>query len=119
MQQCPVCKKKKRNTWYSRHHNSYACLACIKAAERASANKTLPGEMLMAPGSKWRHYKGGMYKLLGCCRLEKQGEVGEPHCVYVKWNEDGGDYGEWWCRPLSQWHEEVAPGVRRFTQCEV
>ncbi len=68
----------------------------------------------MTPGSKWKHYKGHEYKLLACCRLES---TGEPHCVYKRWG-DGSDYGEWWCRPLSEWHEEVAPGVKRFTLVE-
>lgn len=67
----------------------------------------------MTPGSKWHHYKGNEYQLLGCCRLEA---TKEPHVVYKRW--DGTEFGEWWCRPLSEWHQEVAPGVRRFTEVQ-
>ncbi len=74
----------------------------------------------MTPGSKWRHYKGGIYKLLGCCRLEA---TLVPHVVYKLW-EDGDDHGVWWSRPLSEWDEEVETmpskdginRVRRFTE---
>ncbi len=74
----------------------------------------------MTPGSKWRHYKGGFYKLLGCCRLEA---TGEPCAVYKEWG-DGDDHGPWWCRPLAEWNEMVPVGtatnepvkVRRFTE---
>ncbi len=66
----------------------------------------------MTPGSKWRHHEGHDFKLLGCCLMES---TLEPHVVYKRW-EDGSDYGPWWCRPLSEWSQEVAPGVKRFTE---
>ncbi len=74
----------------------------------------------MTPGSKWQHYKGGFYKLLGCCRLEA---TLVPHVVYKRW-EDGSDLGEWWCRPLTEWSEKVhvltatdeEKPVQRFTE---
>ena len=64
----------------------------------------------MEPGSKWRHYKGNVYALVALCRLEA---TKEPHVVYVR--AETYPYGEYWCRPLSEWSEEVAEGTRRFT----
>ncbi len=66
----------------------------------------------MTPGSKWKHYRGHDFKLIGCCQLK---DSLEPHVVYKLW-EDGSDYGPWLCRPLSEWDQEVAPGVKRFTE---
>ena len=72
----------------------------------------------MTPGSKWRHFKGGLYKLLGGCRLEA---TGEPHVVYKAW-EDGDDFGAWWVRPLADWNWVIVQGdgstVKRFTEVE-
>ena len=65
----------------------------------------------MEPGSLWRHYKGGLYRLVVCGRLEA---TKEPHVVYV--SAETFPYGEHWIRPLTEWGQEVAPGVRRFTQ---
>jgi hypothetical protein len=65
----------------------------------------------MTIGSQWRHHEGGVYALVACCRLEA---TGEPHVIYVL----ASTYpdGEFWCRPLREWSEEVAPGVKRFTR---
>lgn len=64
----------------------------------------------MTPGSKWRHWKGGVYRLVACCRLEA---TKEPHVIYVL-DSAAYPYGEYWCRPLAEWTQEVAPGKRRF-----
>lgn len=79
----------------------------------------------MRPGSVWRHYKGNEYVLICCCRLEA---TQEPHVVYKRAANqrsltdpqplhptEGDVYGEYWCRPLAVWNEEVTPGQRRFT----
>ena len=66
-------------------------------------------------GSKWRHYKGTLYAIVCCCRYEN---TEEPCVVYVQVNPDEPDalLGQYWCRPISQWEEEVQPGVKRFTK---
>lgn len=66
----------------------------------------------MEPLTLWRHYKGNIYILIALSRLEA---TLEPHVVYKKGE---GIYGEYWVRPLSEWHQEVSPGVRRFTKVE-
>ena len=62
------------------------------------------------PG-RYRHFKGGEYRLLF---LARHSETGEPMVVYRAL------YGEqWiWVRPASMWNETVERGgerVRRFT----
>ncbi len=69
----------------------------------------------MTPGSKWRHFEGNEYMLLGCCRLDA---TMEPHVVYKLWDGTGTNYGAWWCRPLVEWDQEVAPGVKRFVEVQ-
>lgn len=65
----------------------------------------------MRPGSHWEHYKGGVYAIVAMCRLES---TLEPHVIYVLASTYPN--GSYWCRPLSEWNQEVSPGVRRFTE---
>lgn len=62
------------------------------------------------PG-RWRHFKGGMYEVLGTAR---HSETGEELVVYrVLYGE-----GRLWVRPLSMWNETVERDgkiTRRFT----
>ena len=62
------------------------------------------------PG-RYRHFKGGEYRLLF---LARHSETGEPMVVYrALYGEQGI-----WVRPASMWNETVERGgerVRRFT----
>lgn len=66
--------------------------------------------MGLSSDSLWRHYKGNVYKVVGCCLREADGV---PHVVYLC-------DGMAWCRPLREWREEVDDGkggrVERFTR---
>lgn len=52
------------------------------------------------PGQIWRHFKGGVYRVL--C-LAKQSETKEEYVIYTR---DDGD-GSVWARPASMWLETV------------
>lgn len=52
------------------------------------------------PGQIWRHFKGGVYRVL---YLAKHSETGEDLVIYTK---NGGD-GTVWARPASMWLETV------------
>lgn len=52
------------------------------------------------PGQIWRHFKGGVYRVL--C-LAKHSETGEELVIYT--SDDGG--GTVWARPASMWLETV------------
>ncbi len=50
-------------------------------------------------GSRWRHYRGGIYKV-----LMKAVESNEPHRVKVIYQSDEGYL---WEHPLEEWEKEV------------
>lgn len=52
------------------------------------------------PGQIWRHFKGGVYRVL---YLAKQSETKEEYVIYTS---DDGD-GTVWARPASMWLETV------------
>ena len=52
------------------------------------------------PGQIWRHFKGGVYRVL---YLAKHSETGEELVIYTK-NDSGGTV---WARPASMWLETV------------
>jgi Uncharacterized protein conserved in bacteria len=52
------------------------------------------------PGQIWRHFKGGVYRVL---YLAKHSETGEELVIYTK-NDSGGAV---WARPASMWLETV------------
>jgi len=51
------------------------------------------------PGSRFRHYKGGVYEVVGRCILEA---TREPCVVY---RPAGSELT--WCRPLANWQEVI------------
>ncbi len=60
---------------------------------------------------KYRHYKGGLYEVIGFCR---HSETLEEMVIYRALY----DGGETWVRPMSMWCEEVSVGgktVLRFS----
>lgn len=64
------------------------------------------------PGATLRHYKGGLYRVVGLCRIEATLETG---VLYLPLQ---GDEQVTWMRPLAQFTEtvETADGpVQRFT----
>lgn len=54
----------------------------------------------------YRHWKGGLYRVVGTATHT---ETGEEMVVYT--SEDGK---QWFVRPAGMWKEEIRPGVRRF-----
>jgi hypothetical protein len=61
-------------------------------------------------GQLWRHYKGGLYRVLHAALRES--DLAEA-VVYVA--ARGDLLPTVWVRPLSEWLEEVSPGVERYT----
>jgi hypothetical protein len=57
-------------------------------------------------GTRWRHFKGGLYEVVLIARAEASLE---PQVVYRSLQTD-----DYWTRPLSVWLDEVSPGVPRF-----
>lgn len=71
-----------------------------------------PAARDLPPGTLLRHYKGGLYRVTGFCRIEATGETG------VLYQPLQGEAGVTWMRPLAQFGDEVATAagtVRRFT----
>lgn len=65
------------------------------------------------PGT-YRHFKGGLYAVIGIAR---HSETEEAHVVYRPLSGDGG----MWVRPLAMWKEEIdRDGYRgpRFTRVD-
>ena len=58
------------------------------------------------PGQIWRHFKGGVYRVL---YLAKQSETKEEYGIYTR---DDGD-GSVWARPASMWLETVERDGKR------
>ncbi len=62
------------------------------------------------PG-RYRHFKGGAYRVIGTAR---HSETGEPMVVYRALYGDGA----LWVRPAAMWNEEIERDgrrMRRFT----
>lgn len=65
------------------------------------------------PWSQWRHYGGAVYEVITLALIEVDKE---PVVVYRRCPRDSSFV---WCRPLSQWNQEVQHNgetVRRFTE---
>lgn len=59
------------------------------------------------PAGRYRHYKGGVYEVVGAAR---HSETLEPLVVYRPLAGDGG----WWVRPHAMFYEQVIiDGVSR------
>lgn len=56
---------------------------------------------------RWRHFKGGEYRVVG---LARHSETGEELVVYQALYGDG----ELWVRPASMWLETVERDGKRF-----
>jgi hypothetical protein len=68
-----------------------------------------------APGSRWQHYRGGKYVVVGMVLRESDLS---PVVVY---RPDGPEDDVIWTRPLCEWQQRVCEngkGVDRFTQVE-
>jgi hypothetical protein len=63
------------------------------------------------PGELWRHYKGRLYKVL---QLVIDCNTNEVVVIYEFMDDDFNITT--FCRPLSEWTDEVAPGVLRFAR---
>lgn len=64
-------------------------------------------------GAIYRHFKGSLYRVISTKLMSHD----ETECVLYQPLYDS----EWlfFSRPISQWFEEVAPGVQRFTLTEL
>ncbi|KKN98513.1 hypothetical protein LCGC14_0146240 [marine sediment metagenome] len=69
---------------------------------------------LVEEGSVYRHFKGGIYRVL---YKATHSETNELMVVYVTLsNEDKENWSSVWVRPADMFYGEVEPGVKRFTQ---
>lgn len=61
---------------------------------------------------RYRHYKGGIYKVIALAKLESNHQ---DMVVYVS-EEDSGEFpvGTVWVRPATEFEERVDGGVSRF-----
>lgn len=62
-------------------------------------------------GDIYSHYKGDEYIVISIATLEA---TGEKMVVYEATEKPFQE----WVRPLPEWHEEIKPGVLRFTLIE-
>ena len=72
------------------------------------------GEKFVVPLGKYRHYKGGLYEVIG---IGKHSETLEDMVVYRALYGDGGI----WVRPARMWNEAVTlpdKTVKRFEYVE-
>lgn len=60
-------------------------------------------------GTRWQHYKGGQYLVIGMCRREHDGVP----CVIYCSPADVQVH----CRPVVEWFEQVE-GQPRYAQCD-
>lgn len=63
-------------------------------------------------GATLRHYKGGLYRVVGFCRIEATLETG------VLYRAEQGDSDVIWMRPLAEFGQQVVTAhgtVTRFT----
>ena len=77
-------------------------------------NYTKRGRRMEIRPGKYRHFKGGLYEVVG---MAKHSETGEDMVVYRALY---GEYGLW-VRPARMWNETVERGgvsYRRFTPVE-
>lgn len=63
------------------------------------------------PAQRWKHYKGTIYRVV-CVAFRE-----DDRALIVIYTRESGD-GVYWARPLSEWHDYVERGVRRFTPME-
>jgi hypothetical protein len=73
---------------------------------------SVPPPDALAPGATLRHYKGGLYRVVGLCRIEATLKTG------VLYQACQGDVEVVWMRPLEQFTERVTTSegvVARFT----
>jgi hypothetical protein len=73
---------------------------------------SVPPPDALVPGATLRHYKGGLYRVVGFCRIEATLKTG------VLYQACQGDVEVVWMRPLEQFTERVTTSegvVARFT----
>ena len=71
-----------------------------------------PAPATIQPGVTLRHYKGGVYRVVGLCRIEATLKTG------VLYQACQGDEDVVWMRPLAEFGETVTTAegpVTRFT----
>ncbi len=72
----------------------------------------VPSPDAIQPGATLRHYKGGLYRVVGLCRIEATLKTG------VLYQACQGDETVLWMRPLEQFTDSVTTSegvVTRFT----
>lgn len=63
------------------------------------------------PGTRLRHYKGGLYTVVGSCLIEA---TLQPGVLYKPQQGDSQDVT--WMRPLAEFHDLVTTANGRFTR---
>ncbi|OGY98340.1 MAG: hypothetical protein A2855_00990 [Candidatus Liptonbacteria bacterium RIFCSPHIGHO2_01_FULL_57_28] len=63
----------------------------------------------------YRHYKGGLYQVLGTAR---HSETLEEMVLYKHLGADGAPAGEYWIRPRAMFLEEVEVGGKKMPRFE-
>lgn len=71
------------------------------------------GEEPPRVGDVWRHFRGGLYRVLEIALLES--DASTWMVVYQKINGDDPVQEVPWVRPVSNWTETAPTGVSRFT----
>lgn len=75
-----------------------------------STSSSIPDHLL--PKQKLRHYKGGIYTVVGHCMIESTLQPGILYCA-----ESGND-SITWLRPMTEFDQEViveSRKIKRFT----
>lgn len=63
-------------------------------------------------GDTWKHYLGGMYRVIGVARLES--DASTWMVVYQRINIDALGQDKLWVRPLESWMEVKPSGEKKF-----
>lgn len=74
-----------------------------------SISSSIPTHLL--PGQKLRHYKGGIYTVVGHCMIEATLQPG------ILYRAEQGDKSVTWLRPLAEFDDEIITAnsaVKRF-----
>lgn len=73
----------------------------------------VPTPDLLKPGVMLRHYKGGLYQVVGMCRIEATLAAG------VLYKARQGDEEITWMRPLVEFHDTVSTAEGRVPRFSV
>lgn len=73
-------------------------------AIKSTVNCRQVEDRTIQPGQIWKHFKGGLYIVIGVAR---NSETMEDEVIY----KDMYGLGQLWARPLSMWNEHINRGA--------